>query len=234
MANDITKLLSGNAYPGRGLMMGLAPDGQRLVALYFIMGRSENSRNRVFYQENGLLRIGFHDMRLIKDASLISYHPMARVDQALILTNGDQTDTITDALHEGGSFESALRTRAFEPDAPLFTPRISGLANIETGAYQLSILKSGDAEGRSCQRFFFDYEPLPGQGHLIHTYQQDGNPPPSYQGKPAAINIPADLSGFAEQVWQSLDSNNRVALCLLEQELSGGSPKLIIFNRHTV
>lgn len=232
MASEISKILSANAYPGRGLMMGLSPNGEALVCLYFIMGRSENSRNRVFYQKDGLLRIGFHDESLVSDASLILYRPMARVKDQLIASNGDQTDTIEQALLDGGSFESALRSRAFEPDAPLFTPRISGLADIRSGAYRLSILKSGDAQGRSCLRFFFDYEPLPGLGHLIHTYRHDGNPPPGFEGEPAAVGIPDDLPGFAGEVWESLNRDNRVALCLSRQPLSGGSSELIIFNRH--
>lgn len=232
MPADLMQLLRDNPYPGRGIVLGQTADGREMVALYFIMGRSENSRNRVFYSENGQLRIALHDPGLVKDPSLILYRPMLEAKGRLILTNGDQTETIHDALTAGDTFEDALRTRRHEPDAPHFTPRISGLLDQDTGDYVLSILKSGDRDGTTGQRHFFGYEGAAGRGHFIHTYQHDGEPLPSFRGEPVLVYIPQDAAAFADAVWSSLNRDHRIALCLWRKPLAGGQARLILYNRH--
>lgn len=230
---DLQDILKHNPYPGRGILLGLTPGGLR-VALYFIMGRSENSRNRVFVPDGDAFRIEPYDEGKLEDPSLILYRPMRTHGGMVVLTNGDQTDTVLSALEEGLSFESALRTRRFEPDAPHFTPRISGIQHMTTGGYTLSILKAADADGSACQRFYYEYEPQPGTGHFIHTYGGDRNPLPSFEGEPVPVAIPEDVSAFAEAAWHSLHEQNRVALFARATDTEGSAAALRVFNRHTV
>ncbi|MDR0861253.1 MAG: IMP cyclohydrolase [Oscillospiraceae bacterium] len=225
MAIDICDYLRGNKYPGRGVLLGRCPDGERF-ALYFIMGRSENSRNRVFAETEDGIRTLAADPAKLADPSLIIYHPVRRLGDRLIVTNGDQTDTIRDRLQSGGDFRDALRSREFEPDPPLYTPRVSGLIHPD-GGYELSILKSADGDPSLCERYFFEYaEPLRGLGHIIHTYQNDGNPPPSFAGEPVAVRTGDDAEAFASRVWDALDADNRVALWAVR-----GAENPVIINR---
>lgn len=227
---DLCELLGRNPYPGRGVLLGTGPAEER-VALYFIMGRSENSRNRVFLREEDAFQIAPFDPAKVADPSLILYRPMRTHQGTVVLTNGDQTDTVLEHLCAGGTFEGALRTRRFEPDAPHYTPRISGKQQLDSGHYTLSILKSmGD--GVACQRHFFEYEPQRGVAHFIHTYAGDGNPLPSFQGEPVAISLPDDLDAYARQVWQSLNAQNRVALFCRVTDAQGRVLSLQVFNRH--
>lgn len=222
---ELPELLKANAYPGRGILMGMTPDG-RILAGYFIMGRSQNSRNRVFIREGKELLIRPYDEALVADPSLIIYRPVREYGEQLIVTNGDQTDTICEALSQGGSFESALRKRMFEPDAPNFTPRISGLMNINNGDFMLSILRASDARGSACDRLFYEYAALPGLGRFIHTYQADGNPLPSFYGEPAQVNIPDDVDAFGDAIWQALHPDNKIALYLRVAD------QVTLFNRY--
>ena len=220
VANPET-LLSANPYPGRGIVLGQTPDGTRMVVAYFIMGRSPNSRNRVFERTEDGIRTRAYDPSKVEDPSLIIYNPLRTVDGTLIVTNGDQTDTVRDALVAGRSFEDALETREFEPDAPNLTPRISGLL-LPDGRYQLSILKSADAEGSACSRFYFNYPPLAGVGHFLHTYNSDGDPLPSFTGEPRRVAIADDVEEFTQMIWEALDPDNRVALYVRSVSLTGG------------
>ena len=230
--HDLCDLLRCNTYPGRGIMLGNSRDLMTSVALYFIMGRSVNSRNRVFRREGNGVRIDIFDSALVKDPSLILYRPMLETQGRLIVTNGDQTDTIYKSLQAGNDFVSALRTRTFEPDAPHFTPRVSGMANVKSGDYRLSILKAADTQGNGCQRFFFEYQAQAGRGHFIHTYQADRDPLPSFVSEPLCVDIPDDLETFAQDVWMNLNPNNRVALFLRSQDRDGNMTGLSIYNRH--
>ena len=210
---SISELLNGNSYPGRGIIIGESADGKAVIA-YFIMGRSENSRNRVFeINEDGLYTKPFDESK-VADPSLIIYRAVGDFENRTVVTNGDQTDTVLAALEQGGSFESALETREFEPDAPNFTPRISGMVTYEGDSftYKMSILKSADAEGSACARFFYNYPATPGVGHFIHTYVGDGNPLPSFQGEPERVSIPADTEAFAKELWDALDPDNKISL----------------------
>ena len=220
VANPET-LLSANPYPGRGIVLGQTPDGTRMVVAYFIMGRSPNSRNRVFERTEDGIRTRAYDPSKVEDPSLIIYNPLRTVDGTLIVTNGDQTDTVRDALVAGRSFEDALETREFEPDAPNLTPRISGVL-LPDGRYQLSILKSADAAGSACSRFYFNYPPLAGVGHFLHTYNSDGDPLPSFTGEPRRVAIADDVEAFTQMMWEALDPDNRVALYVRSVSLTGG------------
>ena len=220
VANPET-LLSANPYPGRGIVLGQTPDGTRMVVAYFIMGRSPNSRNRVFERTEDGIRTRAYDPSKVEDPSLIIYNPLRTVDGTLIVTNGDQTDTVRDALVAGRSFEDALETREFEPDAPNLTPRISGVL-LPDGRYQLSILKSADAGGSACSRFYFNYPPLAGVGHFLHTYNSDGDPLPSFTGEPRRVAIADDVEAFTQMMWEALDPDNRVALYVRSVSLTGG------------
>lgn len=223
-------LLQKNPYPGRGILVGHSPKG-RLVLAYFIMGRSANSRNRIFVQKGDSFAIQAFDQSLVADPSLIFYQPLRQVGHQLVLSNGDQTDTIADYLAAGKNFEAALRSRAHEPDAPHFTPRISALASLEPGEhYQLSILRAANVAGLRSDRLFFDYAALPGLGRFIHTYMGDGQPLPSFCGEPRQVSIPEDGQIFAGQLWQALNPDNRVALFVRYIDEQGSS--LHIFNRH--
>lgn len=229
--NDLFALLSGNTYPGRGIILGKTADGKQSVAAYFIMGRSENSRNRVFLQEPDGIRTEAYDPAKLSDPSLIIYHPVRQLGADLIVTNGDQTDTVRDYMAEGKTFEEALRTRQFEPDGPNWTPRISGLL-LSDGSYKLSILKSADAEGSACARYTFDYPGLAGVGHFLHTYVSDGNPIPTFQGEPERVAIAGDIDEFAQKVWDSLNEANKISLYVRFTDLESGAYQETIVNKY--
>ena len=224
--------LSTNAYPGRGIVLGITPDGTHAVAAYFIMGRSVNSRNRVFIQEPDGIRTEAHDPSLMKDPHLIIYHPVREVGQGLIVTNGDQTDTIWEYLAKGESWEAALRTRMFEDDGPNWTPRISGLLAGD-GSYKMSILKAADAEGSACARFFYEYPAIAGLGHFIHTYVCDGNPViPTFQGEPERVAIDGDIDAFTDMLWTNLNDANKISLFVRYTDLATGEFEQRILNKH--
>ena len=229
---NLETLLSANPYPGRGIVLGQTPDGTRMVVGYFIMGRSPNSRNRVFERTEDGIRTRAYDPSKVEDPSLIIYTPLRTVDGTLIVTNGDQTDTVRDALVAGRSFEDALGTREFEPDAPNLTPRISGLL-LPGGRYQLSILKSADADGSACARFYFNYPPLAGVGHFLHTYNSDGDPLPSFTGEPRRVAIADDIEEFTQMMWKALDPDNRVALYVRSVSLTGGPECDYLINQNS-
>ncbi|MBQ1423590.1 MAG: IMP cyclohydrolase [Lachnospiraceae bacterium] len=228
---SIAEKLNTNTYPGRGIILGVTPDGSKAVAAYFIMGRSVNSRNRVFTEEPDGISTEAFDPSLLKDPSLIIYHPVRERKEGLIVTNGDQTDTIADGFAEGRSFEDSLRTREFEPDGPNWTPRISGL-QLKDGSYKLSILKSADAEGTACVRQFFDYPPMPGMGHFIHTYVCDGNPIPTFQGEPERVDILDDIDEYTGVLWNNLNKDNRVSLFVRYTDLESGEYEQLIVNEN--
>lgn len=227
------ELISGNPYVGRGIILGMSPSG-RAVSAYFIMGRSANSRNRVFALRDGALFTEPFDASKVEDPSLIIYAALRRQDSKLIVTNGDQTDTICQGLSRGLSFTQALRERQFEPDAPNLTPRISGMLSFEKAGfeYSLSILKSQDAQGTACCRFNFDYSPMPGLGHFIHTYVTDGDPIPSFQGEPERIAICEDIGSFAQSLWNSLDEDNKISLYVRYTEPEGGLYEERLINKN--
>ncbi|MBQ8885803.1 MAG: IMP cyclohydrolase [Clostridia bacterium] len=227
--------IEGNPYVGRGIVIGKSEDGKKAVFVYFIMGRSENSRNRVFKVEGDKIVIYPFDESKVEDPSLIIYSPVKVVGKDVVVTNGDQTDTIETYLKAGKCFTCALKTRAFEPDAPNFTPRISGILHFKDGfTYEMSILKSADEKGSACNRYTFDYEPLSGVGHFIHTYVTDGNPLPTFFGEPERVKIPNCLKSFAEEIWENLDKNNKIALCARSIDLVSGESEQIVYNIHEV
>ncbi len=231
--SSIASLLSTNAYPGRGIIVGLSPDGSKAVAAYFIMGRSENSRNRVFRAEGEDVMIYPFDESKVEDPSLIIYAPVRTVKKALIVTNGDQTDTIRDFLKKGDSFENALRTRGFEPDKPNYTPRISALLHFDKcWWYQMSILKSADGEGKKCNRFTFDLAPVQGLGHFIHTYIGDGKPLPSFEGEPEQVALMDDIDELTDCIWQNLNGDNKISLFVRFTDLKTGETQTRIVNKH--
>lgn len=236
MCYDLTALLSKNTYPGRGIVIGKTADGKHAAIAYFIMGRSENSRNRIFEEnEDCGIRTRAYDESKLVDPSLIIYSPVRKLGDDLIVTNGDQTDTVYDFIKEGKTFEDALRTRTFEPDAPNFTPRISGIATVKDGdfSYKLSILKSDDGNDASVQRFFYEYaQPVAGKGHFIHTYRCDGNPIPSFSGDPEPVEIPNDLGVFTTMIWKSLNEQNKVSLFTRFINLETGEYETRIINKH--
>ena len=229
--NDLTELLRSNPYPGRGIVLGQTPDGKHAVTAYFIMGRSANSRNRIFVEEPDGIRTEAYDPSKLEDPSLIIYHPVRQFGRGLIVTNGDQTDTIQDYLKKGLPMEQALRTREFEPDGPNWTPRISGLLSPD-GSYKLSILKSADAEGSACVRQTFEYPALPGVGHFLHTYVTDGNPIPTFQGEPERVAITGDIDTFAAALWESLNEANKISLFVRFTDLASDTFTQRIFNKH--
>ncbi len=235
---DLNELLARNRYPGRGILLGRSADGLRAVIAYFIMGRSENSRNRVFTPtEDGIITEAF-DPSKMTDPSLIIYAPVRTLDaQTTVVTNGDQTDTVARFLRAGQTFEEALRSRTFEPDAPNYTPRISGLLTAGEGrmAYRLSILKSDGGHADGAQRFFYEYpEPRAGEGRLIHTYLGDGDPLPSFEGEPTPVRVDcADIDRFADGLWNALDMQNKVSLFVRTVELCGGHTVTRILNQHS-
>jgi len=224
--------LCGNTYPGRGIVLGMTEDGMKAVAAYFIMGRSVNSRNRVFVQEPDGIRTEAHDPSKMVDPHLIIYHPVREAGCGLIVTNGDQTDTIWAYLSKGESWEAALRTRQFEDDRPNWTPRISGI-QAHDGSYKMSILKAADAEGNACARFFYEYPATPGLGHFLHTYVCDGNPViPTFQGEPERVTIPADIDAFTKELWDNLDENNKISLFVRYTDLKTRKYEQRIINKH--
>ena len=226
--------IQGNTYPGRGIVIGRSADGKSAVVAYFIMGRSENSRNRVFIERGEEVVIHPFDPSKVKDPSLIIYSPIRVLENKLIVTNGDQTDTVYEYLRMGRTFTEALETRCFEPDAPNFTPRISGMVTFDEGdfTYQMSILKSVDAEGSACQRFTFAYPSKAGLGHFLHTYVCDGNPIPSFEGEPERVAIPDDIDAFTNEIWNALDENNRVSLYVRYIDLATGEASNRMINRN--
>ncbi len=227
--------LKNNAYPGRGIVIGKSEDGTKAVAAYFIMGRSENSRNRVFVEDGEGIRTQAFDPAKLTDPSLIIYAPVRVLGNKTIVTNGDQTDTIYDGMDHQLTFEQSLRTREFEPDAPNYTPRISGIMHIENGSYNyaMSILKSNQGDPDSCQRFTFAYEnPKAGEGHFIHTYQCDGNPLPSFAGEPKPVTIPNDIEAFTELLWSSLNEDSKVSLFVRFIDIASGKYETRIVNKN--
>ena len=232
---SIREELSGNVYPGRGIIIGRSKDGKYAVTAYFIMGRSSNSRNRVFVNEGEGIRTEAFDPAKLEDPSLIIYAPVRALGNSTIVTNGDQTDTIYDLMKEGKTFEESLRTREFEPDAPNFTPRISGIMNIEDGKYDfaMSILKSDDGDPAACNRFTYAYEnPKAGIGRFIHTYMTDGNPLPSYSGEPTVVELTGDIDEFTEEVWSSLNEDNKVSLFVRYIDIATGKYETRIINKN--
>lgn len=228
----IETVLGTNAYPGRGILLGRSSDGLNAVIAYFIMGRSENSRNRVFVEDGKGIRTEAFDPAKLVDPSLIIYAPVRVLERKTIVTNGDQTDTIYDYMKQGKSFADALRTRAFEPDRPNFTPRISGIVEPD-GNYRLSILKSADGNPNSVRRYFYEYEePVNGEGHLIHTYSGDGEPLPSFEGEPTRVGIYGTIDAFTEAVWRSLNSENKVSLFTRFINLNTGLTETRIINKN--
>ena len=229
---SLSEKLSTNAYPGRGIVLGISPDGKKAVAAYFIMGRSVNSRNRIFAVEPDGIRTEAHDPSLMKDPHLIIYHPVREAGCGLIVTNGDQTDTIWEYLARGESWEAALRTRMFEDDGPNWTPRISGIQSRD-GSYKMSILKSADAEGSTCARFFYEYPGIAGLGHFIHTYVCDGNPViPTFQGEPERVAIVNDIDEMTEMLWNNLNEANKISLFVRYTDMETGTYEQRILNKH--
>ena len=226
---QLAEELQQNSYPGRGIVLGKSADGSQMVIAYFIMGRSENSRNRVFVEENDGIKTQAFDPSKLTDPSLIIYSPVRVINGKTIVTNGDQTDY--DFIAKGDTFENALQTRTFEPDAPNFTPRISGI--IDGDRYTLSILKSANGNPDSTCRYFFDYQsPLAGEGHFIHTYRCDGNPIPSFEGEPKKIAVNGDIDAFTESVWNSLNADNKVSLFTRYIDLTTGETQTRICNKN--
>ena len=229
---NLTHLLESNAYPGRGIVLGRTADNQHAVAAYFIMGRSENSRNRVFTETEDGIRTEAYDTSKMVDPSLIIYHPVRKVGDDLVVTNGDQTDIIRDFLVEGKSFGQSLHTREFEPDGPNYTPRISGIIAAD-GSFKLSILKSADGDPSCCHRFFYTYDkPLAGEARFIHTYMGDGTPLPSFEGEPKRVVLDApDAETLADQIWNALNPDNKVSLFVRYINLADGSCQQVIKNK---
>ena len=233
---DLKTLLSENTYPGRGIVMGKSADGKNAMFAYFIMGRSENSRNRIFESfEDGMRTKAFDESKL-SDPSLIIYNPYRKLGDIDVITNGDQTDTVYDFLKEGKSFEDALNTREFEPDAPNFTPRISGIVEYDFAnadfAYKLSILKSANGNPEVCNRFYYSYKPMAGIGHFIHTYKCDGNPIPSFYGEPEEVTLPNTAEELADLCWSNLNDDNKVSLFVRCVPLDGSDATEIIINKN--
>ena len=232
---SIEKELQGNSYPGRGIIIGRSKDGSKAVTAYFIMGRSSNSRNRIFAEEGEGLRTQAFDESKLEDPSLIIYAPVRVLGNKTIVTNGDQTDTIYEGMDKQLTFEQSLRCREFEPDGPNFTPRISGIMHIENGKYNyaMSILKSNNGNPDGCSRFTFAYEnPAAGEGHFIHTYKCDGTPLPSFEGEPKLIGIPDDIDAFADTLWNSLNEENKVSLFVRYIDIEPGEYKTRIINKN--
>lgn len=232
---SLAKELSGNSYPGRGIVIGKSADGKYAVTAYFIMGRSVNSRNRIFVEDGTGIRTQAFDPSKLEDPSLIIYAPVRVLGNKTIVTNGDQTDTIYELMDKQQTFEQALRTRTFEPDGPNYTPRISGILHIENGGYNyaMSILKSDQGDSSSCNRFTFAYEnPKAGEGRFIHTYMGDGNPLPSFEGEPKLVEIAGDIDSFAKNVWENLNEENKVSLFVRYIEIATGEYETRIFNKN--
>ena len=230
---DLEALLSENDYPGRGIVLGRSPDGTKAVMVYFIMGRSVNSRNRVFLLTEDGIRTEAFDPAKLSDPSLIIYHPVRVWGNWTIVSNGDQTDTIRDFMCVGKTMEAALKTRTFEPDGPNFTPRISGVVRAD-GTYKLSILKSLDGDPSCCVRQYFDYDhPAAGVGHFIHTYMMDGEPLPSFEGEPERVDIESETArDLADRVWAALNEENKVSLFVRYHDIETGEDETVIINKN--
>lgn len=233
--SSIKEVLFGNPYVGRGIMIGSTSDSRYAAFAYFIMGRSENSRNRVFISEGRDMKTHPFDASKLEDPSLIIYYPIRDLGKIVIVTNGDQTDTVRDFILSGGTFEQALDTRVFEPDFPNWTPRISGILYLGDGSfkYKMSILKSVDSQGSDCVRNTFSYAQKAGLGHFIHTYITDGNPIPTFCGEPERIAIPNDIDTFTQSIWDNLDDNNKISLYTRYIDLETGEITERLINRHT-
>lgn len=231
---NLADVLANNTYPGRGIIIGKSADGTKAVTAYFIMGRSNNSRNRVFVEEGENVVIHPFDASKVEDPSLIIYYPIRVLDNQLIVTNGDQTDTITNFLKDGATFEQALETRCFEPDAPNYTPRISGMLTFDEGdfTYKMSILKSADENGSACNRYTFNYAPLAGVGHFLHTYDCDGNPIPTFTGEPERVAIEGGIDEFSDMLWKNLNEQNKISLYVRFVDLRDGSVESRLFNKN--
>ncbi len=232
---SIEQELKDNSYPGRGIIIGKSANGKKAVTAYFIMGRSENSRNRIFVEDGEGIRTQAFDESKLTDPSLIIYAPVRVLGNKTIVTNGDQTDTIYDGMDKQMTFEQSLRSREFEPDAPNYTPRISGVMHLENGTYDyaMSILKSNNGNPDSCHRYTFAYEnPIAGEGHFIHTYKCDGNPLPSFEGEPKLISIPDDIEVFTETLWNSLNTDNKVSLFVRYVDIETGNYETKIVNKN--
>ena len=232
--NDIAELIRENPYVGRGIVLGKTADGKQAVSAYFIMGRSKNSRNRVFVKRDGALFTEPYDPSLVEDPSLIIYAAVREHENRLVVTNGDQTDTIYEGLVAGKGFAEALRAREFEPDAPNFTPRISGMITFgkDDFTYDMSILKSADAEGSACARYTFEYPALAGLGHFIHTYVTDGNPIPTFQGEPERVAIPDDIDALTDSLWGALNEDNKISLYVRYTDVATGKISERLINKY--
>ncbi len=232
--NDIGELIRGNSYVGRGIVIGKTADGKKLATAYFIMGRSANSRNRVFVERDGAVFTEPFDVSKVEDPSLIIYAALRTYENKLIVTNGDQTDTIYNGLKAGLGFAESLTAREFEPDAPNLTPRISGMATLRGNdfTYEMSILKSADSEGTACNRYTFSYPSLAGLGHFIHTYVCDGNPIPTFQGEPERVAIPNDIDELTDTLWNALDADNKISLYVRYQDLESGEVTRRMINKN--
>ena len=232
---DLKQELSQNAYPGRGIVIGKTPDGKKAVTAYFIMGRSSNSRNRVFVTEGEGIRTQAFDPSKLEDPSLIIYAPVRVLNNYTIVTNGDQTDTIFDGMSKGETFEQSLRIREFEPDGPNYTPRISGIMKVENNTfhYAMSILKSNNGNPDACNRYTFTYEnPVNGEGHFIHTYMHDDNPLPSFEGEPKLVAIDNDMDAFTNMLWENLNEENKVSLFVRYIDIETGNYETKIINKN--
>ena len=233
--NCISALVKDNSYVGRGIIIGKTQDGTKAATAYFIMGRSENSRNRIFCEKDEEVIIYPFDESKVEDPSLIIYSPIRKIENNLFVTNGDQTDTIYDFVKDGRTFEQALETREFEPDAPNFTPRISGMLTFDDGdfTYKMSILKSADEIGSACNRYTFSYNALSGLGHFIHTYMCDGNPIPTFVGEPERVSIPNDIDEFTSEIWNNLDENNKISIYVRYIDLKTGDVENRMINKNS-
>ena len=232
--NEIDQLIKGNSYVGRGIVIGKTPDASKAMFAYFIMGRSANSRNRVFTEKDGAIFTEPFDASKVEDPSLIIYAAIRNYENSIIVTNGDQTDTIYQGLKDGKSFDVALESREFEPDHPNLTPRISGILNFKDNDfnYNMSILKSADAEGSACNRYGFHYTALAGLGHFIHTYVCDGNPIPTFQGEPERVAIDNDIDMFTDKLWNALDSDNKISLYVRYVDLNTKTAESRLINKN--
>jgi len=232
--NDIAELIRDNSYVGRGIVIGKSSDGKNAVSAYFIMGRSANSRNRIFVEKDDVLYTEPFDASKVEDPSLIIYAAQRKLDNKLIVTNGDQTDTIYEGLKNGKCFKGSLESREFEPDAPNFTPRISGILTFENNDfnYEMSILKSADSEGTACNRYTFSYSSMNGLGHFIHTYVGDGNPLPTFQGEPERVAIPDSIDEFTNSLWDALNHDNRISLYVRYTNLENGKEENRLINQN--
>lgn len=235
LKKSLAEELSSTTYPGRGIVIGKTPDGKKAAIAYFIMGRSENSRNRIFVKDGEGIRTEAFDPSKLEDPSLIIYAPVRVLGNKTIVTNGDQTDTIYDLMDKQYTFEQALRTREFEPDAPNYTPRISGVLHFDNGSfnYAMSILKSNNGNPEACNRYTFAYEnPAAGEAHFIHTYMDDGNPLPSFEGEPTLVDVPDNMDDFADLVWNNLNNDNKVSLFVRYINIEDGSYETKIINKN--